>query len=184
MSCLTLITRPGRAALAVALVGLLFGLQGAVALRFAPPGPGYGAAGHASDGLLAAALVAATVVLGVLAPLHSRRGTLGLWIARAGVVLMLAPVAAGLALGRDLHWPVLYVGLGLALTGMRQLVVARRSEGDLAEWLLQLPLLATAGGMLLVAHGGGLLLGVAWIAVAAGLWAAYASPARLAPSTP
>lgn len=104
--------------------GVLFGLQ-ARSPRWPLPAQGYGAVGYASDVLLAAALIAAMAVLGVLAPLHSPRGALGL-VARAGVGLMLAPVAAGLALGRDLHWPVLNAGLGLALTGMRQLVVARR----------------------------------------------------------
>jgi hypothetical protein len=182
MSCITLITRPGRAALAVALVGLLFGLQGTIALRGTQPDQGWGVAGYASEGLLAAALVAAMVALGVLAPLHSRRGALGLWVARAGVGLMLAPVAAGLALGRDLHWPVLYVGLGLALTGMRALVVARRREGDLPEWFLQLPLFATAAGLLFVDRGGCLLLAAAWAAVAVALWTEYASPARIAPT--
>ena len=96
---------------------------------------------------------------------------------------MLAPVAAGLLLGRDLHWPVLYVGLGLALAGMRTLVVARRREGDLPEWSLQLPLFATAAGMLLADRGGCLLLAAAWLAVAAALWTAYASPSRVAPAS-
>ena len=182
MSCVALITRPGRAALLVAFVGLLFGLQGAIVLRWPQPGQDFGVAGYAAEGLLAASLVAAMAALGVLAPLHSRRGALGLWVARAGVGLMLAPVAAGLLLGRDLHWPVLYVGLGLALAGMRTLAVARRREGDLPEWFLQLPLFATAAGMLLVDRGGCLLLAAAWIAVAVALWTAYASPSRVAPA--
>ncbi|MGZ8688769.1 MAG: hypothetical protein ACXWZP_10120 [Gaiellaceae bacterium] len=183
MSCITLITRPGRAAFAVAFVGLLFGLQGAIVLRWPQSAHGWGVAGYASEGLLAAALVAAMVALGVLAPLHSRRGALGLWMARSGVGLMLAPVAVGLLLGRDLHWPVLYVGLGLALAGMRTLVVARRQEGDLPEWFLQVPLFATAAGMLLVDRGGCLVLAAAWLAVAVALWTEYASPSRIAPAS-
>lgn len=180
MLCFTLITRPGRAAGVVALVGLLFGLQGAIALRWPQPADGWGLAGYAAEGFLAAALLAAVIGLGVLAPLHSRTGSIGLWVARAGVALMLVPVAISLAVGRDLHWPVLYAGLGLALTGMRTLVVARRREGDLPEWFLQLPLCATAAGVLLADRGGCLVLGIAWLAVAIALWTAYASPARVA----
>lgn len=182
VSSFTLITRPGRAAAVVALVGLLFGSQGATALRWPQPGTGWGVAGYAAEGLLAAALLAAVIGLGVLAPLHSRTGSVGLWLARSGVALMLVPVSISLVMAEDLHWPVLYAGLGLALAGMRTLVVARRREGDLPGWFLQLPLYATAVGMLLADRGGCLLLGVAWLAVAAALWTAYASPSRLAPS--
>lgn len=180
MLCFTLITRPRRAAGVVALLGILFGAQGAIALRWPQPAEGWGVAGYAAEGFLAAALLCAAVALGVLAPLHSRTGSIALWVARTGVALMLVPVAVSLAVGRDLHWPVLYAGLGLALAGMRTLVVARRREGDLPEWLLQMPLVATAVGMLLADRGGCLLLGAAWLAVAVALWAAYASPARIA----
>lgn len=45
---------------------------------------------------------------------------------------------------------------------------------------LQLPLFATAAGMLLAGRGGCLLLAAAWLAVAVALWTAYASPSRIA----
>ena len=74
MHCVTLITRPARAAGLVVTVGLLLGVQSTLAL---------GAAGAAGRYALIVALAAATIALGVFAPLHSRSGSIAVMRSRA-----------------------------------------------------------------------------------------------------
>ena len=174
MNSTALITRPGRAAAVVAAVGLLFGAQGALALH------DFGAGGSATAGFLLAALAAATVALGVLAPLHSRLGAISVSIVRAGLVVALVPVGVSLAAGRSTGAPILVAGLCVAASSMALLAFARRHEGDLPGRLLELTLGGTVLGTVLAADGGCLLPGAAWLALAAVLWAAYASPGATA----
>jgi len=101
MLSFSLITRPGRAVAIVAAVGLLFGAQGTLALRWRS---------RITDGylrlrrrrLLVAALLSVSAGLSVLAPLHSRLGTIGAWIVRAGLAGQLLGASISLAAGRDL----------------------------------------------------------------------------------
>jgi hypothetical protein len=174
---LALITRPARAVAIVAAVGLVFGIQGAIALRWPQPENGWGDAQYASQVLLAAALVAAIVGLSVLAPLHSRVGTAGLWIARAGLALPLLATLASLGAGHDVAaWPV-WAGVLVALPGAGAVAFARWGEADLPARLLEVALGATIVAPLLAERGGCLLAGIAWVTVAASLWGAYLAPA-------
>ena len=167
MHCVTLITRPGRAAALVVTVGLLFGLQSMLAL---------GGAGATAGFVLIAALAAATIALGVFAPLHSRSGSIAVAIARTGLALAILPVAGSLATGSAIWLPLLVAALCVAALGMASLVRARRHEGDIPARLLELTLAGTLLGILLAPVGGCLVAGVLWLAVGAALWSAYASP--------
>jgi hypothetical protein len=149
-----LVTRPAHLARLVALVGLTALAAAALALGGHPLAPV----------ATAMALVVTALSLEVLAPLSGRAAALGLWVARAGVA-----IGAGAVLVPD-------GGLGTALRVAAAIVVvaglvpvARGAErrGDLPLWT------TTAVGAGLVAAlvaptvGGCLVLGLAWLAVAA-----------------
>jgi hypothetical protein len=167
---LTLLTRPGRAAAIVAVVGLLAVAQGAIALRWQASGHGWDTTGLAAVLLLAAALAASVGTLGALVPLVGRRGRLGLGLARAGVVLMLVALVAS-----ELGAPtgaVVYAGLGIATVGMWLVSGAVKRAGELGAWT---PAAATAGfaAAAVIPAGGAIGLGLAWLAVAGSIWSAY-----------
>ena len=166
MHWFTLITRPGRAAALVATVGLLFAVQGALALGD-PAAAGYGTV---------VALAATIVAIGVFAPLHSRSGAIAVVTARIGLALALVPAVGAVATGWSIWLPVLVVTLLPAAAAMTWLVLARRHEGDLPGRLLELALAGTIVGILLAPVGGGVVPGMLWLAVAAALWSSYASP--------
>src|SRR3954463_9192966 len=116
MHWFTLIARPGRAAALVATVGLLFAVQGLLAL---------GGAASAGPGTLVA-LGAAILAIGVFAPLHSRSGAIAVVTARVGLALALVPIAGSLTTGWSIWQPVLVATLAIAAGGMAWLVFTRR----------------------------------------------------------
>lgn len=184
MHCIALIMRPRRAAAIVAVVGLLFGAHGALTLRWPGHADAFGPGGRTAAWLLVVAIGVSIVVLGVLAPLHSRSGSISVSIARAGLAIALVPLTASSLTDRPGWTPVLVAGLVVATVGMAGLVRARRHEGDLPGRLLDLTLAGTVLGIVLGSVGGGLLPGAAWLAVAVVLWSSYASPAAVRTSFP
>ena len=173
MHCVTLITRPGRAAALVVTVGLLFGFQSTLALGGSAAAAGY---------VLIAALAAATIVVGVFAPLHSRAGSIAVAIARAGLALAILPVAGSLAIDSAIWLPLLVAALSIAVVGMASLVRARRHEGDMPAWLLTVALAGTLLGILFAPVGGGLVAAILWLAVGDALRSAYAVPTAVSTS--
>ena len=173
MLSFSLITRPGRAVAIVAVVGLLFAAQGVIALRWPQPGHGWGVDAYAGAGVLAAALLAAIAGISVLAPLHSRLGTIGVWIVRIGLAGPLLAACISLAAGRDMTLGLVWVGAATAAPGIAAIVFARRREADLPAGLLEAALIAAAAGPLVAGRGGCLLAGAAWLGIAAALWSSY-----------
>jgi hypothetical protein len=165
MHCVTLSTRPGRAAALVVTVGLLFGLQSTLAL---------GASAAAAGFVMIAALAAATNVVGVFAPLHSRSGSIAVAIARSGLALAIIPVAGPIAARSAIWLPLLVAALCVAALGMASLVRVRRHEGDIPGRLLTLTLAGTLLAIVFAPVGGGLVAAILWLAVGAALWSAYA----------
>jgi hypothetical protein len=183
MHCVALIVRPRRAAAIVAALGVLFGANGALTLRWPGHADAFGPGGTAAW-LLVVAVGASIVVLGVLAPLHSRSGSISVSIARVGLAIALVALMASSLTGRPGWTPALVAGLVVATVGMAGLVRARRHEGDLPGRLLDVTLAGTVLGIVLGPVGGGLLPGAAWLAVAVVLWSSYASPAAARASLP
>ncbi len=149
-----LVTRPAHLARLVALVGMVALVAAALALGGHPLAPV----------AISMALVVTALSLDVLAPLSGRAAALGLWVARAGVA-----IGAGAVLLPD-------GGLGAALRVAAAIVVVAgllpvaRGAGRRGD----LPLRATtAVGAGLVAAllaptvGGCLVLGLAWLSIAA-----------------
>jgi hypothetical protein len=177
MLSFSLITRPGRAVVIVAVVGLLFGAQGTIALRWPQPDHGWGVNGYAGTGVLVAALLVAIAALSVLAPLHSRLGTIGVLVVRAGLVGPLLAACISLAAGHSMLPGLSWSGAIVAAPGIAAIVHARRREADLPAGLLEAALVAAAAAPLVAGRGGCLLAAAAWVGIAAALWGAYLAPA-------
>jgi hypothetical protein len=184
MHCVALIMRPRRAAGIVAAVGLLFGAHGVLTLRWPGATDVFGPGGRAAAWLLVLAVGASIVALGVLAPLHSRSGSLAVSIGRAGLAIALLPLTASALTNRPGWTLALVAGLVVATVGMAGLARARRHEGDLPFRLLDLTLAGTVLGIVLGSVGGCLVPGAAWLAVAVVLWSSYASPSTAGTSLP
>jgi hypothetical protein len=165
---LQLLTRPGRVAGLVTLAGAAALLSGALALGAHPLSPF----------VAPAALVATGLVLGALAPLYGRGAALGLWTARAGIAV--GAVAVVLPEGR----PTVALRVAAALVvlaGLRLVARGLRRAGELPAWSC----VAAGAGITaaLVAPGlGGVVLGLAWLTVAAALHATFVAPATTTPS--
>ena len=173
----SLITRPGRAVVIVAVVGLLFAAQGTIALRWPQPDHGWGVDGYAGAAVLVTALLATIAGLSVLAPLHSRLGTIGVWIVRAGLTGPLLGACISLAAGHNMALGLSWAGAIIAAPGIAAIVLARRREADLPAGLLEAALIAAVAGPLVAGRGGCLLAGAAWLGVAAALWSSYLAAA-------
>lgn len=166
---LQLLTRPVHVAGLAALAGVVALLGGALAL---------GAHSLALP-IATAALAATGLVVGALAPLYGRGATVGLWIARAGI----AVGAVALALPNSGPTVALRVVAALTvLAGLRLVARGVRLAGDLPPWTSLAVGLGVTAALVAPGLGGGVVLGLAWVAVAAAVYATFVAPATPAPS--
>lgn len=166
---IALLTRPARVARLIGLAALAALLSGALAVG-----------GHPLA-LVASPLVllASGAMLGVLAPPYGRTAAAGLWIARAGLAI---GACAVLLPGGGLVGVARVVAAFLVIVGLR--TVARRARGlnDLPAWTTTVVGAGTVAALLVPAYGGGLVLALSWLAVAAVIHATSAAPAGAAPA--
>jgi hypothetical protein len=158
-----MLSRPARVARLVALAGVLALVAGALALGAHP----------SSHRTTAVAMLATAAVAGVLAPLYGRAASIGLWTARGG--LALGAVALVLPDGRPATALRIAAAL-VVLAGLR--VVARGASriGDLPAWSCSAVGAGVAAALLAPSFGGSLVLGVAWLAIAAAVRATVPTP--------
>ena len=166
---LQLLTRPVRVAGLVELAGAAALLWGALALGAHPLAPF----------VAPAALVATGLVLGAVAPLYGRGAAVGLWTARAGI----AVGAVALVLPEGRPTVALRVAAALVvLAGLRLVARGVRRAGDLAVWTCVAVGVGITAALVAPGLGGGIVLGLAWLAVAAAIHATSVAPATTAPS--
>jgi hypothetical protein len=162
-----LVTRPSHVARVVALTGL--GALGAAVLAVG---------GHSLGQVASAlALLATGLALGALAPLYGRTATVGLWVARGGVLLgasaLLLPESDAVVAVRSLAALLVVIGLQ---------PVARRSRGltDLPSWTSHVVGVGVVAALVAPSLGGGVVLALAWFAVAVVIRARCAAPGAAA----
>ncbi len=161
---LQLLTRPVRVAGLVALAGGVALLAGALALGAHP----------LALPMAPAVLVATGLVAGALAPLYGRGAAVGLWTARAGIVV--GAVALVLPDGRPTA--ALRVAAALVvLAGLRLVARGVRRAGDLPAWSCAAVGVGIAATLLAPGLGGAAVLGLAWLAVAAAIHVTFVTPA-------
>jgi len=164
-----MLSRPARVARLVALAGVLALVSGALALGVHP-------VGHR---MAAVALLATAAVVGVLAPLYGRAAAIGVWTARSG--LALGAVALVLPDGRATT--ALRIGAALVvLAGLRVLARGANRMGDLPGWSCAAIGAGVAAALLAPSLGGGVVLGVAWLAIAAAVRSTAPAPRPAAPA--
>jgi len=168
---LQLLTRPVRVAGLVVLAGAVALVEGAL---------GLGAHSLALP-LAPAMLVATGLVMGALAPLYGRGAGVGLWTARAGV----AVGAVALVVPDSGPTAALRVAAALAvLTGLQLVARGVGRTGDLPPWTCLAVGLGVTAALVAPGLGGGIVLGLAWLAVAAAIYATTVAPGASAPSRP
>jgi len=149
-----MLSRPARVARLVALAGLLALVSGALALGAHP-------VGHR---MAALALLATAAVAGVLAPLFGRAATIGLWTARGGLALG----AVALVLPDSRPTTALRIAAALVvLAGLRVVARGANRMGDLPAWACSAVGAGVAAALLAPGLGGAVVLGAAWLAIAA-----------------
>ncbi len=157
-----LLTRPVRVAGLVTVAALVALLSAATMLGAHP----------AAAGSAVAALAASGAAIGVLAPLTGRGAAIGLWTARAGI----AVGAAALLLPDGHAAMVLRIGAALAIVAGLRLVARRtRHFGDMPAWACAAVAVGLAALLVAPGFGGGVLLGLAWLAVAVAIHASFVS---------
>ena len=162
-----LVTRPSHVARVVALTGL-------VALGAAVLAVGGHSFGQVASAL---ALLATGLALGALSPLYGRIATVGLWVARGGVLLgagaLLLPESDAVVAVRSLAAMLVVIGLQ---------PVARRSRGmtDLPSWTSHVVGVGVVAALAAPSLGGGVALALAWFAVAVVIRARCAAPGAAA----
>jgi hypothetical protein len=166
-----MLSRPARVARLVALAGVLALVSGALAFGGHP-------LGHR---IAAVALLATAAVAGVLAPLYGRAAAIGLWTARGG--LALGAVALVLPDGR-LTTALRIAAALVVLAGLR--VVARGASriGDLPAWSCSAVGAGVVAVLLAPSLGGGVVLGLALLAIAVAVRATVPTQRRSAALAP
>jgi hypothetical protein len=162
-----LVTQPARVARVLALAGLAALAAAAVCIG------GHPLARPAS----AAALLAAGLALGALAPLYGRTARLGLWVARGGVVL--GAVALVLPDGDAVVTARAFAAM-LVVVGLQPVVRGATGLTDLPAWTGNVVGAGIVLALLVPSLGGGLALASAWLAVALVVRARCAAPVAAA----
>ena len=147
------LSRPARVARIVTLVGLAALLAGALAVGAQP------LAARAA----ALALLTTAPVLGVLAPLYGRAAAIGLWTARAGIVL--GAVALVLP-DADATVALRLAAALVVVVGLRAIARGASRVGDLPGWCGAAVAAGLVAVLLAPGLGGAAVLGLAWLAVA------------------
>ena len=162
-----LLTRPGRVARIVTVAGLAALVAAMLAVG-----------GHALAGAVsAAALVATGVAVEALSPLYGRTARVGLWVARAGIVL-----GAGALLLPDVDAAVALRAFAAMLVVLGLQPIARQSRGltDLPSSTSHVVAVGVVASLLAPSVGGGVVLALAWFTVAVVIRARCAAPGAAA----
>lgn len=154
-------------ALAMA-TGLAYALEGAIVLRAPQPDQHWHASGYAVEAAFVLALVATLPLLPQLGA-ATRLATLATRVAQLGYSAMLVSAVASLVDGGTSLGPIFLVGVLAALAGLVGLAVWALRRRYPGWWTAPLAAAGLVLGIALGNHGGGILLGLAWIAISIGL---------------
>ncbi len=157
-----LLTRPARVAGLVAIAAAVAIVSAATAFG----------THEAAAATAAAALVVSGAVIGVLAPLYGRGAAIGLWTARAAIAFGAAAVLV--PDGRATTAVRIVAALGV-LAGLRLVARGTRRDGDMPAWTCAAVAVGLAALLVAPGLGGGLLLGLALLAVVAAIHATFVS---------
>lgn len=157
------------APLLAALGGVAYAVEGAVVVRAPQPEHNWHASGYAVEAAFIVALLATVPLLPLLAGKGSRLGRIGAGVAQLGCTAMLVSAIASVAVGESVLGPGFFLGVLAAIAGLAVMTVASVRRRLDAWWTAPATLAGLVLSMALGDHGGGLLFGLAWIAISIAL---------------
>jgi hypothetical protein len=149
--------------------GLAYALEGAIAARASQPEHHWHASGYAIEAAFIVALVTTIPVVPLLRAGSSRAERLAARLSQLGFAAMLASAIASVAAGGDALGPAFFGGVLAALAGLLVLAAPAIRARRPGWWAAPLALVGVVLGMALGDHGGGILLGLAWIGISIAL---------------
>lgn len=150
-------------------VGLAYAVEGAIVLRAPQPDHHWHASSYAVEAAFVVALVATLPLLPLLAARASRLATVATRTAQLGYLAMLVSAVASLAEAGTALGPAFLIGVLAAFAGLAGLAAPSLRRRNAGWWTAPLALAGLVLGIALGNHGGGILLGLAWIAISIGL---------------
>lgn len=142
--------------------GLGFAVEGAIVVRSPQGDSGWSTSGYAVEAAFVVALIAALPALALLKPYASRTTTWATNAARLGFFAMLVAAVPSLAEGKNTLGPVFVVGVLVSLASLLVLALGALRR---RAWVAPLAFVGLVAGMALGDQGGGVVLGVAWVAI-------------------
>ena len=157
-----MLVRSRLAAMLAVVAGLGFAVEGAIVVRAPQGDSGWSASGYAVEAAFVVALIAALPALGLLKPYASRTTAWATVGARIGFFALLVAAVPSLVQGKDALGPVFLLGVLVSLVSLLVLAVAGLRR---RVWVGAAAFVGLVLGMALGDHGGGVALGVAWVAI-------------------
>jgi hypothetical protein len=167
------------AALLAAIGGIAYAVEGAIVVRAPQGDSGWHASGYAVEAAFVIALLATIPLLPLLATTGSRAARVAVPITQVGLTAMLVSAIASLAAGKTALGPAFLLGVLATMAGLLVLTVAAVRRRVPGWWMAPATFAGLVLSMALGNHGGGILFGLAWIAISIAL----REPERPLPTT-
>lgn len=149
--------------------GLAYAVEGAIVVRAPQPDHHWHASGYAVEAAFVVALLATLPLPGLLTGAATRAARVGARITQLGFAAMLVSAVASLGSGGTVLGPMFLLGVLAALGGLVALSIAATRARTGARWLAPLACFGLVLSIELGDDGGGILFGLAWIAISIGL---------------
>lgn len=157
------------ASLLAAVGGLAYAVEGGIVVRAPQPDHHWHTSGYAVEAAFIVALLATLPLPPLFHAGSSRVARVAARIVQAGFAGMLISAVGSLAAGGTVLGPVFLVGVLASLAGLVALTVPALRSRPSGWWMAPLAFVGLLLSMVLGDHGGGILFGLAWIAISIGL---------------
>lgn len=153
------------APLLAAVGGLAYAVEGGIVVR-APQGDNHWhASGYAVEAAFVLALLATLPLPARLGSGTGRLAAVAARVTQGGFAALLVAAVASLASGGDVLGPLFVLGVFASLAGLLGLTASSLRHRAAGWWTAPVAFIGFALSMVLGNQGGGILLGLAWIAI-------------------
>ena len=148
--------------------GLAYAVEGAIVVRAPQPDHHWHASGYAVEAAFIAALVATLPLPPFFQAAAGRVGVLASRVVQLGFAAMLVSAVASLAAGETTLGPLFLLGVLAGVVGLLALTIGAIRRRTTGWWASPLAFVGLVASIALGDHGGGILMGLAWIAISIG----------------
>jgi hypothetical protein len=152
-----------------AVTGLAYAIEGAIVTRAPQPDSHWHASGYAVEAAFVIALIASIPIVPILVVSTGRLSSLSVRITQIGFAAMLVSALPSLANGGNTLGPAFLLGVLASLAGLLGLTVAALRSRASGWWTSPVCFTGLVLSMALGNHGGGILFGLAWVAISIGV---------------